>query len=78
MDYIFEGLTKTFPMIKKINIFSDGAGSQFKQKYIFSNLHMWEEVYHVRIFWNFFAPSHDKRVVDGLGGTVKRSVSRHV
>lgn len=28
--------------------------------------------------WNFFATSHGKGVVDGLGGTVKRSVWRYV
>ena len=28
--------------------------------------------------WNFFATSHGKGVVDGVGGTVKRAVWRHV
>jgi hypothetical protein len=32
----------------------------------------------VEIIWNFFATSHGKRVVDGLGGTVKWSVWRAV
>ena len=78
MDYILKQLTKKLPSIKKINIFSDGASQQFKQRYRFSNLHIWEEKFDVKIIWNFFATSHGKAVVDGLGGTVKRSVWRHI
>ncbi len=36
-----------------LNIFSDGAGSQFKQKYLFSNLYVWEQDYSMSIRWNF-------------------------
>ena len=78
MDYILKQLTEKLPSIKKINIFSDGAGQQFKQRYLFSNLHIWEEKFDVKIIWNFFATSHGKGVVDGLGCTVKRSVWRHI
>lgn len=28
--------------------------------------------------WNFFATSHGKRVADGIGGTVKRSVWNYI
>ena len=38
----------------------------------------WEEEHHVRIVWNFFATSQGKRIVDGLGGTVKRAVWWHI
>lgn len=78
MDYIFKYLLEKYPQIKIINIFSDGPGSQFKQRYLFSNLHTWEEKHEIKLIWNFFATSHGKGVVDGLGGTVKRSVWRHV
>ena len=61
-----------------INVFSDGAASQFKQSYLFSNLHEWENEYSMTLIWNFFATSHGKGAVDGIGGTVKRSVSRVV
>ena len=66
------------PSIKVLNVFSDGAGSQFKQKKLFSNLHYWEQDHHLKLTWNFFATSQGKGVVDGLGGTVKRAVWRHV
>ena len=32
----------------------------------------------LKITWHFFATSHGKGVVDGIGGTVKRAVWRHV
>jgi len=37
-----------------------------------------EQDHGVKIWWNFFATSHGKGPVDGLGGSVKRSVWRHV
>lgn len=33
--------------------------------------------YNVSIKWNIFAISHAKGVVDGIGGTVKRTVCGH-
>ena len=32
----------------------------------------------LKICWNFFATSHGKGVVDGIGSTLKRAVWRHV
>ena len=32
----------------------------------------------IHIFWNFFTTSHGKGAVDGIGGTVERSVWRSV
>ena len=42
MTYIFKYLKVNFGPIEVLNVFSDGAGSQFKQKFLFSNLHSWE------------------------------------
>ncbi len=78
MQYIFNHLKTNNPDMTTLNIFSDGASSQFKQKYLFSNLHAWEEEHDLKIKWNFFATSHGKGVVDGIGGTVKRAVWRYV
>ena len=41
MDYIFKQLTEKFPAIKKT---SDGASQQFKQRFLFSNLHIWGRI----------------------------------
>jgi hypothetical protein len=57
MQYIFTYLKKQHPQITKIDVFSDGAASQFKQKYLFSNLHKWEEAHGIKLRWNFFATS---------------------
>lgn len=78
MNYLLKQLREDTPSLNVLNIFSDGAGSQFKQKYLFSNLYSWEQDYSLSIKWNFFATSHGKGVVDGIGGTVKRAVWRHV
>ena len=58
--------------VKKIFYFSDGAGSQYKNKYNFLNLCYHEEEFGVKAEWNFFASSHGKGACDGIGGTVKR------
>ena len=78
MQCIFRSLRAKFPSIQAINIFSDGPSSQLKQRFLFSNLHHWEQDHVITIRWNFFATSHGKGVVDGIGGTVKRTVWRHI
>lgn len=78
MQFIFGCLKEKYASIETIDIFSDGASSQFKQRYLFSNLHSWEMEHDVKLSWNFFATSHGKGVVDGIGGTVKRTGWRHV
>ena len=65
--------------IEQLDVFTDGASSQLKQRFLFSNLYAWEEEHGFKIKNGiFFATSHGKGVVDGLGGTVKRAVWRHV
>ena len=74
MQHVLHSLKVKFSTISSINIFSDGPTSQFKQRFLFSNLHYWEQAHEISIKWNFFATSHGKGVVDGIGGTVKRTV----
>ena len=56
-----------------VHFFTDGAASQFKQRYSLCNM-----TFHIVIekgiqgFWHFFATSHGKGAVDGVGGEVKR------
>jgi len=78
MNEIFNHLKLKYPTTQSIAVFSDGAASQFKQRFLFSNLHKWEQEHGIQLQWNFFATSHGKGTVDGIGGTVKRSVWRHV
>ena len=72
MQHIFSHIKTLDPLVEQIHIFSDGASSQFKQKFLFSNLHGWENEHDVKIKWNFFATSHGKGEVDGIGGTINK------
>ena len=75
---LFNHLKQKYPCIEQLDVFTDGASSQFKQRFLFSNLYAWEQEHGFKIKWYYFATSHGKGVVDGIGGTVKRAVWRHV
>lgn len=75
---VLKSLCTKFSSIESVEVFSDGPTTQFKQRFLFSNLHSWEQEYGINITWNFFATSHGKGAVDGIGGTVKRAVLRNI
>ena len=61
--------------INQIDIFSDGHSSQFKNQYVLNCLPVLLERHDLAcLHWRFFATSHGKGAVDGIGGVVKRSV----
>jgi hypothetical protein len=78
MEFVLKEVMAHGSGIKSVQIFSDGAPTQFKQKYLFCSLTHWKEKFNIELVWNFFATSHGKGTVDGIGGTVKRSVMRAV
>ena len=51
-------------------VFSDGAGSQFKQRFTLCEITLLGK----SLSWNLFAASRGKGAVDGIGGTLKRDV----
>ena len=59
--------------LQKVDIFSDGAAQHFKQRYIFYTATTFHQK-GIQVNWHFFATSHGKGAVDGVGGTVKRAV----
>jgi len=65
------------PKLKHVHVFSDGPSSQFKNRYMVNFYHKLRSV-DMNLTWHFFATSHGKGVVDGIGGTVKRVVWRAV
>lgn len=74
-----EAQGQNFP-IENVHIFSDGAGGQFKNRFILSLLTN-PDVLNDRIQnidWSFFATAHGKGPIDGIGGTVKRAVWRRI
>ena len=73
-----EALSK-YPSIRHVDVFTDGAASQFKNKFLFCFLSTkLPSVVDIQLSWNFFATSHGKGAVDGVGGTVKRAVASAV
>ena len=70
MSSLIQEVTGKHASITEIAVFADGASSQFKQRYFFSNINNWEKKFGVALSWHFFATSHGKGVVDGIGGCV--------
>lgn len=64
--------------IEIAHYWSDGAASQFKNRYNFVNLLDHEADHGCSADWSFFATAHGKGPIDGLGGEVKRQVWRAV
>lgn len=75
-------LTKLVKMIKNehgqfqnLYVFSDGCSSQFKNKFIARSLPDFVSEFGCKVLeWNYFATSHGKGAVDGIGATIKRKV----
>ncbi len=67
LNHIILDVKKDCRDVESIAFFSDGAASQFKQRFLFHNIIYLEEVYGIKTTWNFFATSHGKGAVDGTG-----------
>ncbi|XP_067634704.1 uncharacterized protein [Eurosta solidaginis] len=72
---LFKNLPSTVRILK---MWSDGPSSQFKNKYIAALIPHFEEIFGMKIVWNYFATSHGKGCVDGIGATIKTIVRKHV
>ena len=64
--------------IEHVHYWSDGAASQFKNRFNFCNLMYHELDFKCTADWSFFATAHGKGAIDGIGGEVKRAVWRSV
>jgi len=62
--------------VKKLYYFSDGAGSQYKNKFNFVNLLNHQKDFGIQAEWHFFATAHGKGACDGIGGCIKRHAYR--
>ena len=60
--------------VKTVSFWSDGPSSQFKNRYHIASLAGLQQDHNVEITWNYFAASHGKGPVDGIGGSAKRHV----
>lgn len=60
----------------KIIYFTDGCAAQYKNRNNFYNMTLHEHDFGVPADWHFYATSHGKSACDGLGGTIKRLVTK--
>ena len=72
--YVSSVLQQLSQSVKNVNIWSDGPASQFKNRYVAAAIQALQKKHCFDIKWNFFATSHGKGPVDGIGGSVKRQV----
>ena len=63
MSFLYNQLTGKYPSIETINTFSDRAASQFKQQYLFSNLHTWEQTLKQISFGIFLQRCMERRLL---------------
>lgn len=78
MKAIISEMKKIAPSVDHIILFSDNCAGQFKSRYTVSSVCFSEADFGVSMQWNFFASGHGKGAVDGVGGSIKRSVWREV
>ena len=64
--------------VKNIVFWSDGPSSQFKNKFTGVMLKFFESKRDLKIKWNYFATSHGKGPVDGVGAIIKRFVTSKI
>ena len=74
LEVLIQEIVDINPEVDRIIFFSDGAASQFKNKFIIQHLSTLADTSGLDFSWNYFASSHGKGVVDSIGGTLKRIV----
>jgi hypothetical protein len=74
LEIIVQEMISIMPDVTEIIFFSDGAASQFKNRYVIQHLTTMMDKINIDFSWNYFASSHGKGVVDSIGGTLKRLV----
>ena len=76
LKVVLKYLKTALPAVTKIHYFTDGCAGQYTNKNNLINLCHHEDDFGLAAEWNFFATSHGKSACDGIGGTVKRLVTR--
>lgn len=71
-----EYIKSNFPNVTKIEYLTDGCSAQYKNYKSMVNLCYHKEDFGLEASWSFHATSHGKTVCDGIGGTVKRTVTK--
>ena len=77
INRLYEHIVKDVPISDGTGgdiIFSDGPSSEFKNKYCMRMLYDLGQKFQKDFSWKYFATSHGKGVVDGVGGRAKSLV----
>ena len=64
--------------VRTLHVWTDWPSSLFKNRFIVAILPWLAKKFDIDIHWHYFATSHGKGCVDGIGGTVKRMVAEKV
>lgn len=78
VPYLMKLLSNLPSSVKILKIWSDGPSSQFKNRFIAAMIAHLEAKFEIQIIWNYFATSHGKGSVDGIGATAKCIVRNHI
>lgn len=78
IPFMYKLLTDLPKTVKVLKVWSDGPSSQFKNKFMAAILSQFEREFGLKIYWNFFATSHGKGCIDGIGATVKSIVRTQI
>lgn len=78
MKAIIVKFKEVVPQVNKLIVFSDNCAGQFKSRYNVTIVCYAEKDFGVSLEWNFFASRQGRGTVDGVGGSVKRTVWREV
>ena len=73
---VLESVKSRHPNVRKVHYFTDGAVSQYKNRFNIRNMTMHKEDFGLECEWHFFATCHGKGPCDGIGGTTKRLTAR--
>lgn len=57
-----------------MKVWSDRPSNQFKNKFIAAVIPLFQDIFKMKIIWNFFATGHGKSCIDGIGAAVKSKV----
>ena len=69
VDMLLSDLKSKSPEIDEVSFWTDGPSSQFKNRYIVSLINFLKLRHTLtKMHWNYFATSHGKGPVDGIGG----------
>ena len=75
---ICEIMKSSFDLGDYFTFFTDGPSSEFKNKFMAKMLGDISIKLNLPVKWQYFATSHGKGVVDGIGGNAKYLVRQHV